>query len=251
VEARSIWESGSDRPGRSSWKPPREHRVPLKAAADAVSPMACEWRPARILDRHGGIVPRRGRAGRPLSNMAPSMLPRRMGRGEMSLSCECFGRRSGIGQGSAPASRAISPMLLVISSVYKVSGLHRRGDGLRAAQAAPDDRGMRACGVAPAGDRRDRALRQAGAAMTDRLSLTNAPPTLPSKIEGPPGHVQLFRRLRVRKPSGSMLSCLVERLGWGGFFIVIAVPPISYWRITHEVSSANWSCHRALVSSGQ
>ena len=56
-------------------------------------------------------------------------------------------------------------------------------------------------------------------------------------IEGPPGHVQLFRRLRVRKPSGSMLSCLVERLGWDGFFIVIAVPPIPYWRITHEVTA--------------
>jgi integrase len=106
----------------------REHRVPLKAAAIAV-PDGMRTAAGPASSTGTGIVFAGGRAGRPLSNMALSMLLRRMGRGELTEHGFRSTFRDWAGERTSFA-RELAEMALAHIVGDKVEAAYRRGDGL-------------------------------------------------------------------------------------------------------------------------
>jgi integrase len=107
----------------------REHRVPLKAAAIAV-PDGMRMAAGPGSSTGMGFVFAGGRAGRPLSNMALSMLLRRMGRGELTVHGFRSTFRDWAGERTSFA-RDLAEMALAHIVGDKVEAAYRRGDGLR------------------------------------------------------------------------------------------------------------------------
>ena len=121
--------------GRSTWKVPAEWMKRGKEHTVALGERVIELLTA--VRRSGGYVFENGRAGHPISNMAMSMLLRRMGRGDITV----HGFRSTFRDWAAEQTNYqnnVVEMALAHTIGDKVEAAYRRGDLLESAELMDD-----------------------------------------------------------------------------------------------------------------